>query len=130
MCRLVYVPAELRVKRKHTVINNLHLLNLRLIPIENILQRISNLSNDTLARALELRQLVRLLDEGIEGPDLEFRDREGGGRPAVWGDDGGDGVQGVVAVVRRDDGGGEGEEEVLAWLGHGDSSSFSFKGTE
>ena len=50
--------------------------NLILVPIEDILQRITDFTDDSIAQALELGQLVRLLQQSIECADLEFWDVE------------------------------------------------------
>lgn len=109
---------------KPTIINRLHLLHLRLVPLEHVLQRIAHFPDHALTRGLELGQLVRLLHQRIEGADLELRDGErGDGGVRGDGNGGGDGVEGVVAVVGGRDGGGEGEEDVFRVLGHGDNNN-------
>lgn len=70
-----------------TIVDHLVLRNLILVALEDSLQRVGHPVNDALAAGVELRQLVGLLDEGVEGADFESGYGVGGGS-SIFGADG------------------------------------------
>jgi hypothetical protein len=54
------------------------LLHLRVVAVEDRPQAVAHFVHDTFTRGIELREVVGLLHQRIEGPDLEVWYRKGG----------------------------------------------------
>jgi hypothetical protein len=63
---------------RHTIVDRLLLLHLLFIAIQDRAQAVADLVHDALTRGIELGEVVGLLHQRIEGPDLEVGYRKGG----------------------------------------------------
>jgi hypothetical protein len=78
------VPLEVaQVLVDGLIVDGLVLLHLCVVTVQYRPQAVADLVHDALARRIELRQLVGLLDQRIEGSNLELGDRKGGRGAAV-----------------------------------------------
>lgn len=73
--------------------------NLVLVTLEDVLQRVGNLLDDTLASLFQLLQVVGLLHQGVQSANLEGRQVERIRRAVVGRHDGSQGRQSFVAVI-------------------------------
>lgn len=96
-----------------TIIDSLLLLDFILITVENASQRVANLAYDSFTCVAQLREVVCLLYECVQGADLEFRNGERDGCAIVGRHGASQGSEGFVLVARLRYGGRQGHEEVF-----------------
>lgn len=95
-----------------TIVDHLVLRNLVLVALEDSLQRVGHPVDNALTAGVELRQLVGLLDESIEGADFEGGYGVGGGGSIFGANGGGQSLHGFVVVAGVEGPQGEGEEDI------------------
>jgi hypothetical protein len=99
------VPLEgLQVVVDGLVVDVLLVGHLVLVALEDVLQRVGHLLDDTLASLFQLLQIVGLLHQRVQSANLERRQVEGIRRAVVRRHDRSQSRQGFVAIIRRRDG--------------------------
>lgn len=96
-----------------TVVDHLVLCDSVFVAVEDCPEGIGNLGDDDLARGLELGQVIGLLNQRIQGSNLEVGDVKGDDVAVVWGNGAAQGIEGAALVVGVEAAQGQREEGVF-----------------